>query len=50
VALLDRLAVNVGHRLAIMELERDRRLAEKRIARLLGANTTNVAAELGPED
>jgi PAS domain S-box-containing protein len=50
VALLDRLAADVGHRLAAIESERRHRLDEREIDRFLNRDTSNASVELGPKD
>ncbi len=49
VALLNRLAADVGHRLTAIESERGRHRDKREIDRLLNRDTSNVAGELGPQ-
>ena len=48
VALLNRLAAEVGHRLTAIASERRRRVDKREIDRLLNRGTSNAAGELGP--
>ena len=48
VALLNRLAADVGHRLTAIASERRRRVDKREIDRLLNRGTSNDAGELGP--
>ena len=49
VALLNRLAADVGHRLTTIESERRRHHDKREIDRLLNRDTSNAAGELGPQ-